>query len=145
MSIREILISEEGYKLSVYKDIFGNYTVGVGHLILDSDNIPRVEGHTISSDMVEFLFNSDLAIAIRGIEHLLTEDVYSVLCGSKKCALLNMIFNLGYSHMSHFRLMLSAIRIGDHVTAGKEILNSLAAHQLPGRYHRIFNMYMKET
>lgn len=56
----QYMVTREGFLLTVYKDIYGYYTVGIGHLLSASDNIPMVEGYTITKDKVIDLFKADM-------------------------------------------------------------------------------------
>ena len=56
----QYMCGREGFLLDVYKDIYGYYTVGIGHLIVASDNIPKVAGYKISKQDVVRLFLKDM-------------------------------------------------------------------------------------
>jgi GH24 family phage-related lysozyme (muramidase) len=51
--------NREGYRNNVYKDIYGNLTVGIGHLVTASDNLQY--GQNITDAQVEALFDADYA------------------------------------------------------------------------------------
>lgn len=59
--LRNSLIQKEGKRNTAYLDSLGKLTVGVGHLVLPSDNI--VLGQTISDERVEQLFKQDMTEA----------------------------------------------------------------------------------
>ncbi len=47
----------EGYRVKVYKDIYGNDTVGLGHLVRQTDNLSY--GEVITEPQVIQLFYND--------------------------------------------------------------------------------------
>lgn len=65
---------DEGKKLKVYYDTEGLLTVGIGHLIKNTDP-PEIRnlkvGDSITEDQCRELFNNDLAIAIADFIYLL--------------------------------------------------------------------------
>lgn len=53
------MVTREGFLLNVYKDIYGYYTVGIGHLIVAADGIPKSNGYMITKEKVVELFLAD--------------------------------------------------------------------------------------
>ncbi len=51
------IYDREGYRTDVYKDIYGNDTVGIGHLVVPADNLSYKD--TISHDQVKQYFYED--------------------------------------------------------------------------------------
>jgi len=58
---KAIVREEEGYRKDVYLDSEGKLTVGIGHLVLPSDNL--VYGQVISAARVDEFFAQDIAKA----------------------------------------------------------------------------------
>lgn len=53
------MCGREGFLLEVYKDIYGYFTVGIGHLLVPADKIPMVKGFKITKQQVVDLFIKD--------------------------------------------------------------------------------------
>ena len=72
---KQALVEEEGVRYTVYRDVAGYPTVGVGHLVLPEDNLSV--GDTISHERAMQFLTSDLKKAEAGVVRLLDGlDVY---------------------------------------------------------------------
>lgn len=92
---KQALIEEEGVRYTVYRDVAGYPTVGVGHLIRPADNL-RV-GDRISDEQVLAFLEDDLKIAERGVR-ILVGDL--PLYQHEFDALLDLVYNVGLGNVS---------------------------------------------
>ncbi len=92
---KQALIEEEGVRYTVYRDVAGYPTVGVGHLIRPADNL-RV-GDRISDEQVLDFLEQDLKIAERGVR-ILVGDL--PLYQHEFDALLDLVYNVGLGNVS---------------------------------------------
>jgi lysozyme len=83
------IIKHEGMRRDVYRDIAGYLTVGVGHLVLPSDNL--VEGQIISEDRVHYLLLKDTYEASRAVDNCVTAP----LSRNQYDALVSFVYNVG--------------------------------------------------
>lgn len=92
---KQALIEEEGVRYTVYRDVAGYPTVGVGHLVRPADNL-RVGDRVSDEQVLEFL-EQDLEIAERGVR-ILVGDL--PLYQHEFDALLDLIYNVGLGNVS---------------------------------------------
>ena len=92
---KQALIEEEGVRYTVYRDVAGYPTVGVGHLIRPADNL-RV-GDRISDERVLDFLEKDLVTAERGVR-ILVGDL--PLHQHEFDALLDLVYNVGLGNVS---------------------------------------------
>ncbi|WP_017408294.1 glycoside hydrolase family protein [Aeromonas hydrophila] len=152
LSIEEQLMIDEGYKLTVYRDTEGFYTVGIGHLIKRDSTISKPHAITlleqelktvltpegrITPSECSYLFRKDLALVQKGIESSSFGAVYRGLDPVRQSAIQNLCFNLGVAGAAKFKKMFAALSRGDYEEAYKEGLNSLWARQVPNRARRV--------
>lgn len=91
----EALAQEEGIRYTVYRDVAGYPTVGVGHLILPEDNL-RV-GDRISHEKALDLLRQDVAKAAEGVRGLVGN---LRLYQHEFDALTDLVFNVGAGNVS---------------------------------------------
>jgi len=121
--LKAAIKEEEGCELSAYMDPLGNLTIGYGHFMNRGSKIPQ--------EAAEIIFESDYEQAVKDYARLgLTLD------NTRRAALIDMIFNLGYGGVMQFRKMLNHLKRGQWQPAAVELMNSLYARQLPGRAKR---------
>src|SRR5690606_16248464 len=85
----EAMIEEEGARQTVYRDVAGYPTVGIGHLVTPSDGL-RV-GDRISMDRVLEFLEQDIAIAERAVARLAGD---LPLMQNEFDALVDLVFNV---------------------------------------------------
>lgn len=130
--LRNMLCTEEGMRLDVYPDEFGNPTVGYGHLVTPYDNLNM--GDTISLQRAEAFFQMDIA----EVEDELTKENWFIpLDDVRQTALADMTFNIGITKENQFVKMIAALKAQDYSTAAAEMINSLWAKQVPKRANRL--------
>ena len=100
----------EGCCLSPYEDVAGKWTVGVGHLIPDSEPI-----RDITQEQADALFYTDLALAEKCVDAAVTVP----LTDNQKAALISFTFNLGCGALTRSTL-LKKLNSGDVVGACQE-------------------------
>ena len=135
--LKEEIISDEGSVLKVYKDHLGYFTVGVGHLIIPSDEEWGVGvGTPITQTRADELLFYDLANVLKECEEHFHNN-WRDWPEEVKLIIANMAFNLGITKLKKFQLMLTAINKEDYKTAAKEGLNSRWAKQVHNRAKRL--------
>ncbi len=92
---KQALIEEEGVRYTVYRDVAGYPTVGVGHLIEDRDGL-RV-GDRVSAEQVMAFLEGDLVEAEQGVREL-ARDL--PLHQHEFDALLDLVYNVGIGNVS---------------------------------------------
>lgn len=124
--LKKSIQKEEGLRLKAYRDIFGNWTIGYGHLIN--------EDFTITQEMADNLFNQDYAQACSDYIKLnLSLDPV------RRSVVIDLLFNLGYSRLLKFQKFIMALRNNDWDKAAYELKTSKYASQLPERANRNIN------
>ena len=148
--LREEIIADEGCVLEVYKDHLGYFTVGVGHLILPSDEEWGVGvGTPITQTRADELLFYDLANVLKECENGFQtswpdwmpnpDNKWEQWPEEVKLIVANMAFNLGITKLKKFQRMLIAINMKDYVKASKEGLDSKWAGQVYNRAHRLMD------
>lgn len=148
MTLYEMIRSDEGEKLNVYKDTEGFYTVGIGHLltkvnslsvavqVLDKELSRKTNG-TITKQESQDIFNRDVQGALRAIKGSTLSRTYDSLDKARQDALVNMVFQLGLQGVLNFKNMIKALDRKDFIQAAKESLDSRWARQTPNRARRV--------
>lgn len=110
-AFKQALIEEEGVRYTVYRDVAGYPTVGVGHLITPQDNL-RI-GDRVSEDQVLKFLEQDLKIAERGVRTLASD---LPLFQHEFDALLDLVYNVGLGNASEGKSpkLNAAIADGDY-------------------------------
>lgn len=106
---RDLLIESEGIELSVYQDINGNDTIGIGHLVTDQEKLSGVVsiGGTdvgiydtkLTEQQVYRLFAQDIAVRVEQLNTLLS-DAKVKLTQDQFDALFSFYYNLGYGNFT---------------------------------------------
>ena len=136
--LRKEIIADEGCVLEVYEDHLGYATVGVGHLLLVTDEeYGRGVGFPITQTRADELLFKDFNNVLKECEDNLT--VWSEVGEEVKLILANMAFNLGLPRLKKFKKMLKAIDEKDYVKASEEGLDSRWAKQVYNRSHRLMD------
>ena len=137
--LREEIIADEGCVLEVYKDHLGYYTVGVGHLILPSDEEWGAESGTkITQTRADELLVKDFNNVLKECEDSFHNN-WIDWPNEVRLIIANMAFNLGLPKLKKFQLMLKAINKKDYIKASEEGLDSLWAKQVYNRAHRLMD------
>ena len=130
------LILDEGYKYETYEDHLGFLTLGVGHLVLDTDpEIDQPVGTPVSEERVLECLNNDIETVCNELDRNM--PWWKELGDEKMRVLANMCFNLGITRLLKFRKFLAALEAGDFETAGEEMIDSKWATQVGARATRL--------
>ena len=127
--LRDMLLSDEGYRQRPYICTSGALTVGIGR---------NLDAVGISRDEAEYLLKND----IKRCETFLRDRFpwYDKLSEARQDVLISMVFNLGMSGFLKFNAMITALEQGNFWKAADEMLNSLWAKQVKGRAIRLAQM-----
>ena len=133
------ITSDEGQVLEVYKDHLGYPTIGVGHLVLESDEEYGMSvGTPITQTRCDELLFQDLNIVLKECESRFHEN-WKDWPEEVKLIIANMAFNLGLTRLIKFQKMFKALNEGDYKQASIEGLDSKWAKQVYNRAKRLMN------
>ena len=134
--LRQEIQNDEGRVNSVYLDHLSLPTIGIGHLIKESDpeyGLPV--GTAVDDERINELFDQDIKVTLSECEQLygnfndLPEEVQKILA--------NMMFNLGRPRLSRFLKMKQHVDNRDFVSASEEMKNSKWYRQVTNRAQRL--------
>ncbi|WP_237164780.1 lysozyme [Paraurantiacibacter namhicola] len=127
--LKAAMIEEEGVRYTVYRDVAGYPTVGVGHLIKPGDGL-SVGDRVTEEQVLEFL-EQDLAIAEAGVARLVGD---LPLFQHEFDALVDLVYNVGEGNVSPGKSpkLNAAISAGDY----QAIADELAYHNAGGALAR---------
>lgn len=142
----------EGKRAKAYTDTTGNRTVGVGFNMdtpsarrlwkqagVDADfEAVRSGKQQLSEEQIKRLYDTSVANAQSDLEDIYPE--YTGLGKNQQEALLHLSYQLGAPKLSEFKGVLGALKAGNHKLAGKRLLHSKYARQVPQRAVRLANM-----
>jgi GH24 family phage-related lysozyme (muramidase) len=138
-AVFEQLKIDEGVEYEIYLDHLGYPTVGIGHLILESDyEYGKEVGTMISVERCQELFMHDLDTSINECVALYG-DTWESFPGEVQEILVNMMFNMGRTRLSKFKNFNSALGAGDWKEAAVEGRDSLWYRQVTNRAERLMN------
>ncbi|MEG6298207.1 glycoside hydrolase family protein [Enterobacter hormaechei] len=148
MNITDMIIYDEGEKLTIYKDTEGYWTIGVGHLLTKSPSkdeaIRQLDklvgtGHYgyINKQESRKILEIDINQTIKQIGRTELINVYTSLDIIRRTALVNMCFQLGVQGVLQFKKMIQHINAREYEKAADEALNSKWARQTPNRAKRV--------
>lgn len=131
-TLKKELAEHEGYVNEIYLDHLGYATVGIGHLILKTDiEYTQPLGTKVSAKRINDLFTQDVNNAVKDCKKLFSN--FDTCSDNVQHILINMMFNLGLTRFSKFKLFKAAIEIRDWKVASFEGKNSLWYKQVPRR------------
>ena len=132
----EELIIDEGCIDKVYADHLGFLTLGVGHLILDTDKEFKLDiGTPVSEERINECLHNDIDIVCAELDRNM--PWWNELDETRQRVLANMCFNLGCPRLKNFKNFLAALEGGDFETAGEEMMDSKWATQVGDRAVRL--------
>lgn len=137
--IKEDIERHEGNVPYVYLDHLGYKTMGIGHLIRQSEPEYLLKvGQGVSKEAIDEYFENDLRIAIDDARRIFgdlnehPQDVIRVL--------VNMSFNLGYPRLNKFVKMKQAIAQNNYLKAADEMKDSRWYTQVGRRGPELFKL-----
>ena len=134
--LRDELKIDEGVKYEIYLDHLSLPTLGVGHLIKDTDpenGLPV--GTKIEEERVNELFDEDIQETIQECKYLYND--FDDLPEEAQRIIANMMFNLGRPRLSRFLKMKQHVDNRDFVSASEEMKNSKWYRQVTNRAQRL--------
>ena len=136
--LRQEIQNDEGRVNSVYLDHLNLATVGIGHLIKESDpeyGLPV--GTVVDDERVNELFDQDIKVTLSECEQLygnfndLPEEVQKILA--------NMMFNLGRPRLSKFRKLCKAVADKNWQECAVQMEDSRWHKQVTNRANRLIS------
>lgn len=132
----EELVHDEGMVLHIYPDKFGYKTLGVGHLITESDDECGLPVNTpITKARALECLNRDLDGILQDLDR--NVSWWRELDDNRQRVVANMCFNLGINRFLQFKKFLAALEERDYETASNEMMNSRWAFQVGERSKRL--------
>lgn len=116
---------DEGFSSKPYRDTVGKLTIGYGR---------NLDDNGINLKEAEELLRQDLVVANIDLNDFYW---YDDLTFCRKRALLNMMFNLGFTKFRKFKKMIAAFEDSNYPLAASEALDSKWAGQVGSRATRI--------
>ena len=134
--LQEDLETDEGVVYEVYLDHLGLPTVGIGHLILESDPEYGAEvGTPVTEERVTELFQQDCEIVLADCQILYPD--FDDLPEEAQLIIANMMFNMGRPRLSKFKGMKRGGDTRDWDTAADEMVDSGWYRQVTNRAERL--------
>jgi len=130
--IKSAIIKHEGKVNKIYKDHLGNATFGVGHLVLETDDLK--EGIEYDDATIMEYFERDFRQATDDAQIFIkgeTIDPRAFGC------VINMAFQLGLPRLSKFKRFQYHLNKCEYAEAADEMLDSLWAKQTPNRANEL--------
>ena len=124
---------DEGVRFVVYHDTRDILTVGIGHKVLNDDNL--VLGQRITGEQIRTFLAQDIDTAIAACEQLFPE--WETFHETVQEVLVNMCFNLGATGLGKFRKMRTPLEVHDYATAADEMTDSTWYTQVGQRAKRL--------
>ena len=131
----EVIKREEGFSPKVYRDTACCLAIGYGRQIpkefgFDLDSYPETTRY------IEDIHVGNFVADIHEFLGLKYGRIYLGLGESRKSVLISMTYQMGYSGVSKFKVMWSALGIEEFDLAGDAMSNSLWFNQTRGRAER---------
>jgi len=123
-TLKPMLERHEGRKNRLYKCPAGKLTIGVGH---------NIEDNGLPDSIVDVLLRYDISAAENDCLTLFGDITWAKFTLNRKAALLDWMFNLGFSRASEFKDTLRALRLGNYTDAANHMRDSLWAKEVGQR------------
>ena len=134
--LKQELTEDEGCKYEIYLDHLGYKTFGIGHLCKATDPENDLEvGSQVSKERVDECFLNDIEKVIEDCTILY--DNFFTLPDDAQLIIANMMFNLGRTRLTKFKLMKEAVDDANWIEAGIQMEDSKWAKQVPNRAERL--------
>ena len=122
LKIKSLLSDHEGYRRFPYFDTVGKITIGIGYNLTDRG---------LDDSIINSLVEKDIQYFYEQLNKKF--DWFNELSEARKCAIIDMAYNLGMNKFLQFKKMITFLSIGDFENASKEMLNSKWASQIKFR------------
>ena len=132
--MKKAMIEEEGVRYTVYRDVAGYPTVGVGHLVKPADGLGV--GDKVTKDQVLDFLEQDLKIAEAAVVRLVGD---LALFQHEFDALVDLVYNVGEGNVSPVKSprLNEAIASGDYFAMAEELgYHHAAGNIAKGLVHR---------
>lgn len=129
--LEDLLKLREGIRLDVYPDTRDRATVGIGHLVLDADNLDV--GDSITQDQCDAFFRKDAMGAMDAAQRQMAEAGISSANFLPWLASVN--FQLGTNWTHEFAQTWHMITGGNYVGAANHLSSTAWADETPLRVH----------
>ena len=134
--LKQELTEDEGCKYEIYLDHLGYKTFGIGHLCVATDPENDLDvGAEVSKERVDECFLKDIEKVIEDCTILY--DNFYTLPDDAQLIIANMMFNLGRTRLTKFKLMKEAVDDANWIEAGIQMEDSKWAKQVPNRAERL--------
>ena len=134
--LKEEIKDDEGYKNEIYLDHLSLKTLGVGHLIKETDPEYDLEvGTHIDDERVNELFEEDINVTIDECRKLYYD--FDKLPEEAQHIIANMMFNMGRPRLSRFHKMKRAVENREWKEASNEMKDSKWYRQVTNRAERL--------
>ena len=136
--LKEEIKKDEGYKNEIYLDHLSLKTLGVGHLLKETDPEYDLEvGTHIDDERVNELFEQDINVTIDECRKLYYD--FDKLPEEAQHIIANMMFNMGRPRLSRFHKMKRAVENREWKEASNEMKDSKWYRQVTNRADRLCN------
>src|SRR6185369_8040707 len=119
--LEDVILKHEDYKRFVYNDSLGFATIGIGRCV------DHRKGKGISVKEAQYLLNNDLVECEYSMR---LYDCYNIHDDVRKCALIELCFNIGLRGLLGFKNTLECLSKKDYVGAAKHLIDSRWAIQV---------------
>lgn len=120
----ELLKEHEGCERFAYSDSLGYVTIGIGRCL------DRRKGKGITPTEAIYLLQNDISDCKYELEKF---KWYQIQDDVRKCALIELTFNLGISGLLGFKNMLVSLQQKDYIQAKNDLLESRWSSQVGSR------------
>ena len=134
--LRKQLEIDEGCIFEIYLDHLGFATLGIGHLVIESDPENGQEvGTPVSKDRVIDAFEQDVQTVLSDCAILYPD--FDELPEEAQQVIANMMFNMGRPRLSKFKGMKRGVDARDWNIAADEMIDSRWYRQVTNRADRL--------
>lgn len=117
---------DEDRRKKLYKDSVGKWSIAVGR---------NLDDRGLRDDEIDLMLANDVAEAIGDCRRMFRN--FDALVEARQEALVNMMFNMGYTKLAGFKKMIAAVLVGDWEGAARQMLDSKWADQVGDRADRL--------
>lgn len=125
-TLKDQLVIDEGKRNIYYPDTKGKWTIGVGHNLADKPLSDRAIFVILDDDV------RDAELDARKIFRCFDD-----LSDNRKCAVVNLSFNMGYRTLSIFNQFIALMEAGEFARAADDLLQTAYARQVGDRAKRV--------
>ena len=136
--LKKRIKKNEGFSNTVYKDLFGNPTIGYGHLIKPNEKNLFLKKQ--NKALLNKIFEKDFKKALISFnKHF---DNPRARSRKKNELIIEMIFQIGIKGVLKFKKMIKQIEDNNNHLAALEMMDSLWYLQTPRRVENLINYFL---